>query len=553
MRVLPWLMVLVSTSAMADEELRVPGERIEYALAAQVTADGFDAIGDTLEVMIPDLIPADVTTLDGVDFSLGTIDAMQIQLDPDSMDVTLIPKNGYILMTLQGEIGLSSEEEPFTLDLACEYDGWVDPFPVTFQAELQLEVITDGPDERHFEVHVDSIEVEMDMSADDFHLDSNGGWACDVLGSVISGLIPALDSVLVNYLEPVVESLVDGFAPQITDMLEAAVIDQEFPIMDSVLYVQVLPKQVVTTHEGMEVIYSIGLDAPQAPCIADVDPEGSRLTDTPRPPVTDVPSSFTAAAVVADDVVNQAMYALFRSGVMCFVVEEDMVPQFPIDTSLLKLLGGDGYKALLGSEGRPMVIRTKPREVPVGRFDGPHAVDLSVRRLGIDFIGELDHRMARLLALEVGLDVGADLAFDDVTGEVGLELDLDLDQLDIAVVPDVLVAGSEAQVEQGVSGLVTGVLEPMIGDLLGADTLAFGMPAFEGLGITELEAEEAGEQGDWLMAGLDLGPVSYASEGGGCGGDSTGCSGGCTTGASQLGWWLFAALPFVGWRRRRLS
>ena len=98
-------------------------------------------------------------------------------------------------------------------------------------------------------------------------------------------------------------------------------------------------------------------------------------------------------------------------------------------------------------------------------------------------------------------------------------------------------------------------MDSLLPSLVG-DTLAFGLPTFEGIGLTSLDVQPSGANQDWLGVYAGLGTPQYVgSNCGGCGGTTTstgtttgdcGCS---STGVVPLPWlWVLA---LVGLRRRR--
>jgi hypothetical protein len=254
--------------------------------------------------------------------------------------------------------------------------------------------------------------------------------------------------------------------------------------------------------------------------------------------------------------VSQILYAAFRGGLLCFTLDEnteDISLPITLDSSLLGLLGGDGYTEILGDVAKPLVIKTLPQQVPTVNYDGRHDIDLSVRELGLGFFTEVDHRMARAVGLEIEVDAGADLNFDGTTGELGVDVALEPSDLRFQVVPDVIVKGSESAIEDGVSGLLETLLPTLLGDTL--EGLVFPVPGFSGIGVTDLAARPAGS-GDWLAVDLEIGAVDYGDPGAsGCDSGDGGCSGGCedtgcTTARMNLAGWLVLFLPFWAIRRR---
>ena len=64
-----------------------------------------------------------------------------------------------------------------------------------------------------------------------------------------------------------------------------------------------------------------------------------------------------------------------------------------LDTSLLGLIGGDGYDELF-PEPAPIEVLIRPHAAPQGVVDGPNDIDLAISEMELIFLGELDGRMA---------------------------------------------------------------------------------------------------------------------------------------------------------------
>ena len=88
------------------------------------------------------------------------------------------------------------------------------------------------------------------------------------------------------------------------------------------------------------------MDADSNICVAEYDPGGSKATDSSIPAPA---AGAQAEAVVSDELANQALYALWRSGLLCYDLSD--LSGLTLDTSLLGLLddgraGGDGGRGL---------------------------------------------------------------------------------------------------------------------------------------------------------------------------------------------------------------
>jgi hypothetical protein len=91
-------------------------------------------------------------------------------------------------------------------------------------------------------------------------------------------------------------------------------------------------------------------------------------------------------------------------------------------------------------------------------------------------------------------------------------------------------------------------VDSVIGGLL--EDLSFAMPAFSGIGLTDLQTAPTGDASDWLGAYAWVGTVTYPAADGCSDGCSSGCSGGCANGSGIPALWA-AAVGLFFLRRRR--
>ncbi len=229
-----------------------------------------------------------------------------------------------------------------------------------------------------------------------------------------------------------------------------------------------------------------------------------------------------------------------------------------MSTSILGILDGsddEGPFDLLFPESADMAIITRPEEQPMANLEGDHDVDLAVHELGLDFFADVDSRRARVLSLDLQADVGADLNLDGTTGEMAIDLALGPENIVPTVTSCELTAGAEELVLENFGGLLQTILDTVVGDQLSG--LVFNLPAFEGLGLTSLDAAASGAAGDWLGMYANMGPVTYeggCDEDGGCD-TGGGCSGGCTGSGvpRRLPWFFLALGAGLVARRKRIA
>ena len=119
-------------------------------------------------------------------------------------------------------------------------------------------------------------------------------------------------------------------------------------------------------------------------CIAAFDEGGSLSVPSVRPELSALPAGVNTAGLIADEFVNQLLYAVWRSGVLCYQLDDSSDLGLPINTSLLGIIGGDGFDALF-PEAKTLIVLTEPIQPPTASFDGAHDVDLRVQGLNVNF------------------------------------------------------------------------------------------------------------------------------------------------------------------------
>ncbi|MCB9742999.1 MAG: hypothetical protein H6741_02650 [Alphaproteobacteria bacterium] len=547
------LSILLASSAYADTV--PPGALIENAASLQVTAEGLNEIA----AMVPALLPADIpidTIEDGGNEFLGCWDywikLTNAWVDMEFVDVTLTPTNGALYFEADVLVQLNEPSDEFRLqtEIVCisgDCDGYVEPFLVTMSSAIALEVVTGDTGAPVLDATIGDINLSYDDLTDAIQLD---GCALDILYEIIRLLGFADDLFSLFGIDDMLADLGPELEATIEDAFSSATISEEIDLNGVPLTVDLFPRDVVITTAGVEIIMSGSATAPTADCVAEWDPNASSFTDTPIPGLGEIPLSSHMGILLSDDFANQALYSVWRGGLLCYELSGN--DPLPINTSLLGLLAGDAFDEIF-PENRDMIIATRPREVITAAYDGGHDVVAEVRDLGLNFYAEVDDRMALALGLALDVDAGIDLPFDGNTGNLGIELALSGDNVSARVVHNELVTGTEAEIEENFAG----VFDSLLGSLLGGLTegLGFALPGFDGVGLTALEASAAGG-GDWLGLYASVGEIPYEAagcdSGGGCGGDSSGCSGGgCASGPSPARVFWLGLLPALLVARRR--
>ncbi len=534
------------------------GETIEKAAYADLTPEGLNAIS----ALIPALLPSGIEVPDTSDsggtwcfnYAYGLSGAwVTIQV----VDATITPGNGVLDITASLMVSLNDPSDPFQLsyELACiddSCDGYVDAFPVTVTTSMALEVVDVGGGTRQLDATIGAINVSYDLQNEDIHLD---GCSVGSIEEVLNWFGLSLYDLILGQLDSYLQDAIADMGPTLEETIEeafaSASINQELDLNGAVAQLSLQPSDVLVTPEGVRVQMSGSMAAEASACVAAYDPGGSPKTPTEAPALGATPSGvgsdYHVALTLSDDFTNQALYALWRGGLLCYALEPG--GDFPLDTSILNALTGDAFIELF-PESKPITLQTAPKNPPTTKFDGAHAIDVNLDALGLEFFAELDGREAKMVAVDLTGTVGLDLGFDGTTGELGVVVDLDPAALTPSVAYNEFYPSANDAILSSFSETFGSLVGSVVGGLL--ENLAFALPAFNGIGLNELQTSAVGDDADWLGAYAWVGPVTYEAADG-CGSDggcsSDGCSGGCaSTPFGPAVWAAFAGLVLL--RRR---
>ena len=562
----------------------VPGdEDIAGAIQFEITPAGFGVMGNLVPELAPEALPVeDISEGYGGLFDqcwLGgaEVDITNLQVGVEFDSLTVTPQTGYLEVEVRIYVHVNSAADPFYMSTMLECieqtcDVWLDPFAVEARTTMALDLVEDPSDtgmtgDMVLEATLGELSFEPALTGEDVSIENcTIGWIRDVLGIVGLDFIDLLVAPLTGLLDGSVAELGPELETAIEEAFLLASIEQSFDLQGVELNISARPGDIIMQPGGMRIAldgsaYTSSADR----CISEWDDGTFEAVPSDPPAIGDPPAGagegYGGGLLISDEFGHQALYALWRSGLLCYTVDEDL--GFPIDTSLLGLLAGDAFNELF-PDSKPMVIVTRPKKPPVMNFASENDVGVKVEELGLDFMGELDHRMARVLALDLEVDAGIDLDFDGETGQLGIAIDLGSDSITPTVSSNDFAPESSETIETSFGSVFNGLVGGLLGDALG--DLNFTVPGFEGLGLTDLQFSVAGAQGDWLGGYAWIGEVSYASsgcseDGGGCADDGGGCGdlegsgcdgGGCTAAPKNQRRWLWLLFPvlLISLRRR---
>ena len=517
----------LSSAALAQDW--APGEQIDESVALQVTRSGFDSAAALAAVLIPEAVDLPAIQEEVEDPIFGaTLAEIRFENGWVSIgiaDASLTPGNGLIDLDMDLSVQVNSSADRFDLymeliGIGDTCDGWVEPFPVNALTSIAMQVVTLTDGSKTIDAQVGAIQVDYELSSDDIELKD---CAIGTLEDVLNYLNLSLYDLILGQLDGVLTDAIDGAVPELETALEeafaAASIQETVSIGDAEMSLNLEPNDVSITPDGMEILLAGSTMADPADCISRFDTGGSMKSMTPVPSINSAQGGI--GILLSDDFANQALYSLWRGGVLCYTLDDS--DSLPLNTAILGLLAGDSFDQFFPTP-QPIIIATNPANPPVISYDGIHDITAVIPGLGLDIFAELDGRWTRLLGLDLETEIGIDLNFNSATGVLGVELFFDAEAIEATVNFNELAPEANDVVIEKFSTVFGSLVEPLIGGLLGED-LSFALGSMEGVGITSLEASPAGG-GDWLELSAGVGSVPYGSCGGGCGTeDSSGCGG----------------------------
>ncbi|MEE2752252.1 MAG: hypothetical protein VX519_12540 [Myxococcota bacterium] len=506
------------------------GSTIDQAMAAQITEEGLSSVGSLASVLIPAELPVpdQYEGISGFNFSLE--DAV---VNIEIVDTVITPGHGVINADISLLISINDANNNFDLEFQTFWaptycNGYIEAFPASVTLPIALQIVTQSDGTRVLDAIVGDLELQQGLASEHIHL----GCIFDVLDDFLRDYLGfSYFDWIIGLVEGELTGAIGDIAPDleaaIEDAFSAAQISEDIDILGNMLHIEAYPDDVNISPDGVELVLAGSSSAPVSNCIsAGSDPGGSLKTATDLPALGNATGGV--AILVADDFANQVLYTMWRGGVLCFDLAD--AGDLPLNTSILGLLAGDAFNEFF-PEPSPLLISTSPQSPPIIYWEGEHDINVVIEGLGLDIFATVNQRISRLIGLQLDVDLGADLEFDGNTGAMNIVVDFDPNAIDVSIAFNELAPDANDAIIEQFSGVFSSLIDPIIGSALG--DLAFTLGSMEGVGLTSLESRAAGPYGDGLEASAGLGPVSYGSGdgcggedgcGGGCGGDSAGCS-----------------------------
>lgn len=526
--------IITANTAMAG----IPsGEVIEDAITVDLAPEAFDLA----EEMALGFIPPEIAIPEFSDFppdfclwSYG-IRIRDLVAEIEMLDMDIRPESGALVAEGLASIWVNDPSRPFELytELLCigeTCNGWITPFTVSFDAIIYVDIVDNGVDLPYLAATVGDIIVDYSLNGDNIALETcTIGGLEDFFnffgGSLYDLILPIADDAITT----AIDDLVPELETSINEIFTELKFEDELEVMEGVsLGILMYPGDVMIENEGMRISMDGALWAPEANiCVEDWDPGESLHTPSDWPTLgsgaATVDPSWHAGIHISDDFGNQALYAAWLGGLLCFELDAETIP-IPLDTSLLGLIGGDAYDDLFPVPAK-LGLGLFPVEPPLMDLDSDNDLGIHIEDMGLDFSAELDYRQARILGLELDIDLGVDVPFDGVTGILEVVIDMGADDMVTYVNHNDLAPAATGDIEDSVGSVFGSLMGTMIGGLIG-DSLAMTLPSFDLgtgilIGLTDMDFGIAGPEEDWIGAYAWVGEVPYQNEFG-CG-DTAGC------------------------------
>jgi hypothetical protein len=523
-----------------------PGGMVRDGILADLTPAGLQFIETTAMHLDTIVIPMESMTQElgeyvGCDVSISISDLLA---SAEVRHLVIDPISHGLAVELGLDVWINSAASPFHLSIdadgglfdVCSWldetcNVWVEPMTVSLDLTVWLELVdpgNGGPPFLDAIVSTPTHNLPMVLTEDRIGLD-------DCLIATLNDILNLFGTDLIEILLDEASGELFAFLEQdlpaaieaaIEDGFDAAMIHETFDVNGTPLAVDLEPGGLMIEPSGVRMQIDGAFDAPLADCMVRWDTNGSPLL-SPTAPAMDAAAHHHLGVHLSDDLVNAALYAVWRGGLLCFDADPAEMG-IPVDTAILALLVDEEDRPRLEriwmGESQPLTIQTVPRYPPMHVPDGPHAVDVEVENLGLDFYALLQDRQARVLGLEVDITGGAELAGAG-DGTLVATIVLDTDGFHPHVCHNDLAPDLSGQIEANFDGLITTMVAPLLDDLL-ADVV-IGPLQMGGVGLTSINTVPTGPDGAYVGALTELGLVSGGSLDVGCGG--TGDPGGCSS------------------------
>jgi hypothetical protein len=509
-------LVLLPVSALADGDPPPDAFTIDPAITAHVSAEGLEALGDSIAGVLPTGILA--TGLSG-EFDCdedepGILEyaADDIQVNIATDEVLITPQDGSLRVNLL--LTVWSDPAAITVDGPCvvtlDEDCVLGLPPTWLDVELLVELALQ--------------EGEIDAQVDHLWF-THGNFGNPVeTGCLLGDALETMQGYGVDLLGGILDQVLDGQIAELETQIEEALggltgslaLSDELAILNSTLVYDLAATQLELSSTGLLLGFTSKFSTPEyGDCVPSSGPYLPEAHDPP--PVTglipDTVVPYHVGIVVNEDVLNQALYAAWQGGVLCLAVSE--LTDFEITTSFLAVID-EAMIAELWPEEQVLDLRITPAGPPRVEFgDGPGLT----AELFLDVYGSELDRDTRFWSNGLYADAGFGLDLED--GNLIIDLDFDMEShLGFTVAYNEWLP---SDVPEGFAGLIPGLVSSIVDIQSMIPTIA--IPALYGVTLSDLDMRVVGAEEDFLgiygwidpstAEQIEIGPIELA--GIGCG------------------------------------
>ncbi len=472
------------------------GAMIESAVGARINDGGFNTIEDIavdlisgidlLEYVPNPLIDETIEFLGQVlSISLNvtdfTYEDIQIDLGPDQSD-SFLKLEVHIInfaLTLQGDGTL--------FDILCDGNNT----GVLTAADLSLTAFVDiyvEPMDGQLVVDIDGIEIG---GLDTANLSGFGDTCDGILNTLITNdlLAPLLEEMIADLLD-------DELQPMLEDLLGDLVLAGSFDLLSQTFNLAADFQQIFLHQGGLSIWMDANFAAEEIDPTVPVMPGSYRIAgDRPvmgagLPPDDLVPYGFGVA--LDDDIVNQVLYEIFRSGVLGMDITDESLTVTTIAALLFtpQLLFHPDFNA-----DDPVILRLEPLLQPIISLESGTGFNagLAMGEYMLHVVVDTDAGEVTILSAAITLVFPVGITIDE-QGLLFIEIDPEDFEVDLTVWYEYQdLSFNSVIVERLIPDLLEGLI-PMLGDLLGG----IAIPSFEGYTLSIDSLAVVGERSDYI-------------------------------------------------------
>ncbi len=469
------------------------------AVAIRLTHSGMNSIEDIAEEIIQDLDVQDL--LDGfgtqeiydggfllgnayLDISGLTLGAPTVLLEMVGEELTM----DVILPDVHVDIQLSGDL-PFGI-------GWTDSGFIEANIELWAKVAVGVTPDGKLDVSI----VDMATTVDELNIEELMGVLGDIFSLIDDLLFNSLSRILSGFIELIgptllQEPLEEALAEQLNELdlsTDFEFQDHTYALAADFNYANIDQQGIILRMKALITADQYDPSIPEHPGSFKKPGNVPDLDDQYIPGTSD---PYSMGVAINDDILNQAMYVIYRSGVLNFEFEDDSI----LNTQILGIFF-PGFWAI--HSNAPVIIRLRPLLQPVLFLDETTSLTTKVQ-LGefmMDFV--VDHPDdGEILAFTAVMAMNLPAQIDiDNQGRITLEFDQEDIDMEMSIL-DTDYDFSDSFVEGFVPTLVQ-LMVPLLGNLLGA----IEIPTFSGYAIEVDALRNLGDNHDFMGVYGDIVP-----------------------------------------------